>query len=165
MLGPRGEPAPTDPDVTGGIDAGRSGSITEAEARARGGLAVHNGGRWFALGGEPGVTGAGVERAAWAIDPQLRGPTVRLDLTASGERAFTELTREVSRQGANVQENQHIALVLDDRLLSVPFIDWQQAPDGIDGAQGAQISDVTQEEARQITAILNAGPLPGTLSR
>lgn len=171
VLGPDGRPAPEDPEVTGGIDAGRAAAITQAEARERGGLAVHDGERWFALGGTPALTNADVEGATAAIDPWADGPTVRVDLTEPGERAFRDLTRELSQRGAdlavdhNFTENQHLALVLDDRLLSVPFINWREAPDGLDGAQGAQIMASSPRDGELIAAILDAGPLPGTLSR
>jgi hypothetical protein len=36
VLGPRGKPAPSDPAVTGGQDAGRGASVTKAEAQVRG---------------------------------------------------------------------------------------------------------------------------------
>ena len=59
---------------------------------------------------------------------------------------------------------QHIAIVLDDRIASVPFIDFQETPDGIDGAAGVQIQGgLTSERTRQIAAILDSGPLPATL--
>ena len=59
---------------------------------------------------------------------------------------------------------QHLAIVLDDHLASVPFINHQEAPDGIDGRGGAQIQGgLTPERARQIATILESGPLPATL--
>jgi SecD/SecF fusion protein len=45
----------------------------------------------------------------------------------------------------------------------VPFIDFRQNPEGIDGASGMQISgDLTRESARQLAALLSAGPLPAS---
>jgi hypothetical protein len=47
----------------------------------------------------------------------------------------------------------------------VPYINFREAPDGIDGARGSQISGgLTQQTARQIAAIVSTGPLPATLS-
>ena len=55
-------------------------------------------------------------------------------------------------------------VILDDRLLSVPFINFQEAPDGIDGATGSQIQGgLSGERARQIAAILDSGPMPASL--
>ena len=36
--------------------------------------------------------------------------------------------------------SQHFAIVLDDELISAPYINYQENPDGIDGSTGAQIS-------------------------
>ena len=59
---------------------------------------------------------------------------------------------------------QHLAIVLDDHLANVPFINHEQVPDGIDGHDGVQIQGgLTPDRARQIAAILDAGPLPATL--
>ena len=85
---------------------------------------------------------------------------------------FSRLTREVARRGADgakpgqspIAAAQHIAIVLDDRIVSTPFIDFRHVPDGIDGRRGAQISGgFTPDVARQTAAILDSGPLPATL--
>ena len=56
--------------------------------------------------------------------------------------------------------------MVDDRILSVPFIDFREAPDGIDGAAGVQISGgLTPATARQLAALLSAGPLAADLER
>jgi SecD/SecF fusion protein len=56
-------------------------------------------------------------------------------------------------------------IAIDDQIVSDPYIDHRQAPDGIDGAGGAQISGgLTTQTARQLAAILSTGPLPATLS-
>ena len=99
-------------------------------------------------------------------------PIVALTLTARGQTLFAALTRELAHRGnetaadgvSPVDALQHLAIVLDDRIVSVPFIDFRQAPDGIDGAAAMQISgDLTPETARRVAALLNAGPLPADL--
>ena len=63
-----------------------------------------------------------------------------------------------------LQSSQHLALVLDDRLVSTPYVNWREAPDGIDGADGAFLSALPSlEQAKLDAALLSAGPLPGTL--
>ena len=177
MVGPDGATAPTDPAVTGGDDAGHSASTTRADAEAR--VAGRSnarvvrafGGedRWFALAGAPAITNAQVARARAAVDPFAREPIVALDFTPEGQNAFRELTRAVARRGADnagpgtdpLAGLQHFAIVVDDRIVSVPFIDFRTNPDGIDGARGSQILDnLTPETARRLAALLNAGPLP-----
>lgn len=54
--------------------------------------------------------------------------------------------------------------MLDDRIMSTPYVNWRDAPNGIDGAQGAFMSGLSSpEQARLTAALLRAGPLPGAL--
>ena len=65
-----------------------------------------------------------------------------VDLTARGQTAFADLTRELARRGTaraaagadDLEAMQHFAIVIDDRIVSVPFINFRVAPNGIDGA-------------------------------
>ena len=175
VLGPRGAPAPNDASVTGGQDAGHDAAITKAAADARGRAvralgSAPNG--WFALGGAPALTNADIARARAAVDPMTHEPIVALDFTARGQTAFAALTRSLAHRGSAAaptldragESLQHLAIVIDDRIVSVPFIDFRQAPDGIDGAAGAQISGgLTPETARRLAALLTAGPLAADL--
>ncbi len=175
VLGPDGRPAPTDPAVTGGADAGQAAALSEADARSRAGKrpgsrAVQADRGWFALGGDPALTNADIASPRVDDDP-AGGPIVAFDLTPPGQQAFTTLTRELARRGADqagsgdpLQTSQHLALVLDDRIVATPYINWREAPDGIDGADGAHMSGLrTREQARLTAALLSAGPLTGTL--
>ena len=180
VLGPRGAPAPGSASVTGGENAGRAGAISKpaADKRAAGGGQVVRAlggatGGWFALGGKPALTNADVERALVVVDVPTKEPAVALELTGDGEDAFTALTREVARRGAanappgsGIESAQHFAIVVDDRIMSVPYIDFRQAPDGIDGATGVHIlGGLTEETARRLAALLNTGPLAASLER
>jgi preprotein translocase subunit SecD len=177
VVGPDGATAPTDPAVTGGDDAGHAGSTTRADAEARvagranarvvRAFGAEN--RWFALAGAPAITNAQLARARSAVDPVAREPTVALDFTPEGQNAFRELTRAVAERGADnarpvsdpLAGLQHFAIVVDDQIVSVPYIDFHTSPDGIDGSQGTQILDnLTPQTARRLAALLNAGPLP-----
>jgi preprotein translocase subunit SecD len=179
VLGPGGKPAPTDPETTGNPDAGRGAAVTKAEAEARAAAApdgrvvrAENGDGWFALGGGPALTDADVDSADSMVIQATQHPIVVVELTPQGQAAFAELTRELAHRGASLAEpgsgieaNQHLAIVIDDRIVAVPFIDFHVAPNGIDGAEGAQISgNLTEETARQMASILDSGPLPGTLT-
>ena len=181
VLGPRGTPAPRDETVTGGPDAGRSAATTKSVAEARAARAPD--GRavralsaapdgWFALGGPPALTNADIQGARPDVDPATQEPIVALHLTADGRKAFTALTRDLARRGnanavrpaAGIEAAQHFAIVIDDRIVAVPFIDFRQTPDGIDGAAGMQIQGgLTPETARQLAALLSAGPLAAAL--
>jgi preprotein translocase subunit SecD len=172
--------APTDPAVTGGADAGHAAATTKAEAQARvegrpkarvvRAVGAEKG--WFALAGAPAITNLQLAGAHAAVDPVTREPIVVLDFTPDGQNAFLELTRALAQRGADnarpgadaLAARQHLAIVVDDRILSVPYIDFRISPDGIDGSDGTQIlGDLTPQTARRLAAILNAGPLPGPL--
>jgi preprotein translocase subunit SecD len=178
VVGPRGLPAPGDDSVTGGQDAGNAAAIskTEAAKRAGDGRVVHalGGGSdgWFALGGRPALTNADIERARGDVfDVPTGDPVVAIELTAAGARTFTELTRRIAERGAagataasGLEAAQHFAIVVDDRIAAVPYVDFRQVPEGIDGATGVQIGGgLTRKTARQLAALLSAGPLPASL--
>jgi hypothetical protein len=157
--------------VVGGLEP-----LSASEARARaaahpGAVAVRSAedpGKWFALAGTPPITNAAVARAEASTDPAVDEPVVLVSLTAEGRRTFRELTRAVAQRGADealgadpVQSSQHLAIVVDDRIVSVPYVNWRANPDGIDGAEGVQVAGgLTPESARTLAAVLCAGPLP-----
>jgi preprotein translocase subunit SecD len=178
VLGPDGKPAPADTSVTGDPDAGHGAALSKAEAQARaadvpGARAVAGrDGAWFVLGGDPALTNADIQSTQTAQDVATHEPVVQLDLDARGQAAFTALTRELARRGADralpgsadLDAVQHFAIVVDDQIVSVPYIDFRQAPDGVDGADGTHISnDLTPQSARNLASIIDTGPLPATL--
>jgi hypothetical protein len=177
VLGPRGNPAPDEVSVTGGVDAGRAAAITKAQAEERAarfpaGRAVRALGSvrdsWLAVGGPPALTNTEIRGARADVDPTTRDPIVVLELTADGQKAFSTLTRQIAHRGSanaqpgsGVETAQHLAIVVDGRILSMPFIDYRQAPNGIDAAAGVQIhGGLTPATARQLAVVLGAGPLP-----
>lgn len=182
VLGPRRVPAPADATVTGGAHAGWDAGITRTRARARAagrldGWVVRGGRagpkRWFALGGDPALTDADIASAGAGTDPATGDPIVTIEFTARGQQAFTALTRTLAHRAraraardlGDSEARQHFAIVIDDRLAAVPSIDFRAAPDGIDGATGAQIQGgLLPPEARRVAAILATGPLPAALS-
>ena len=60
--------------------------------------------------------------------------------------------------------NQHFAVALDNQLITVPFIDFKQYPDGISGDNGADISgSFTISSARALANQLRLSALPVSL--
>jgi SecD/SecF fusion protein len=111
------------------------------------------------------LTGLDITKPQPRTDPNSRAPDVEFDFTAAGRRVFEAMTREVARRGSRVSSsgqalNQHFAIVLDNRLISVPFIDFKQYPDGINGDHGADIAGLfTTQSARDLAILLRYGPL------
>jgi SecD/SecF fusion protein len=130
-------------------------------------------GRFYVLGDGAALGNAEISRARAETDPGTGDPIVAFDFTSSGRSAFHSLTREIAQRGSAaarpgddpLRTSQHMAIVLDDRLVAVPFIHYKEVPDGIDGKSGAQISGgLSSQRAEQIATILNTGPMPATLA-
>lgn len=103
-------------------------------------------------------------------------PIVTFEFTAGGLKTWQQVTRVIADRGRRsvgvvpggspADANQHFAIVVDDQIVSVPYIDFRQNPDGIDGRAGSQIQGgFTIASARQLASVLNAGPLPVALER
>lgn len=134
--------------------------------------------RWFVLDDEVALANADISGPEQNFDQASGQPVVTFELTAGGREAWRELTRAIARRGqATFQAGsagqddaqsaaQHFAIALDGELLSVPFIDFRQNPDGVDARGGAQIEgSFTIDSARELAAALATGPLPRDFDR
>src|SRR5687767_4164863 len=126
--------------------------------------------RWWVMLDRPALSGTDLRNPEQNFDQRGGGqPIVTFDFTDEGRRAFQEITRRIAQRGsdntlpgANPEAaSQHFAIVLDDELVSSPFINYQENPDGIDGSTGAQISGgFTITSAQDLAKILQIGALP-----
>jgi SecD/SecF fusion protein len=122
--------------------------------------------RFYVLRGPPGMSGAALTNPHVRAAPGTGSPDVAFDFTARGRRAFQALTATEARRGSLVSGlgqtlNQHFAVALDNQLITVPFIDFKQYPDGINGDRGADIAgNLTTRSARDLAILLRFGPLP-----
>src|SRR4029453_10027556 len=101
---------------------------------------------------------------------------VLMQFTGKGKKVFHDITRREAQRGAARaaaagasgpdavnRDGQHFGIVLDRKLESAPYIDFQRNPDGIPGDNGAQIDlgkGGTIGEAKQLALVLQTGPLP-----
>jgi SecD/SecF fusion protein len=96
-------------------------------------------------------------------------PDVTFGFSSNGARAFQRFTSRVARRGEQVSAlglmlNQHFAVALDDKLITVPQIDFKSYPNGISGTDGADIVDgFTIHSARDLATRLRLGALPVAL--
>ncbi|MGE4428958.1 MAG: protein translocase subunit SecF, partial [Solirubrobacteraceae bacterium] len=105
-------------------------------------------------------------------------PNVVFDFTDDGRKIWRDVTREIVRRGSEncvpqvgeSRANQvarcanHFAVVLDNQLITTPYIDFVQNPTGIGGSGGSQISgSFTVKSAQTLARLLQAGSLPLTL--
>ena len=95
-------------------------------------------------------------RSSRSTSPTRAARRSRRSRAASPSAAST--TRSA---GDPIQTSQHFAIALDNELVSAPYINWRENPDGIDGSTGAQISgSFTIQSAQDLAKILKIGALP-----
>lgn len=88
---------------------------------------------YYALTGEPELrTSDFVARSARVEFARASGPVVHVRLTQQGQARFRGLTRHMARVGRRQGRHQQLALIVGDRLVAFPTIDYEQNPDGID---------------------------------
>jgi SecD/SecF fusion protein len=120
---------------------------------------------------DPGLSGTDIKNPEQNFDQQGGNePIVTFDFTNKGQKAFQKITSEVARRGADnanplnpdpVDNSHHFAIALDNELVSIPFINYRENPDGIDGSTGAQISGgFTITSAQDLAKVLKTGALP-----
>jgi SecD/SecF fusion protein len=127
--------------------------------------------RYYVLNDDPALDGGDVVDPRQEFDNGPGGggePIVTMRFTAAGRRRFHDVTRRVAQRGVLAQVPgrppetafQHFAIVVGDRALSLPYIDFNQNPDGIDARSGAQISGgFTISSAQDLARLLKAGSL------
>lgn len=131
-----------------------------------------NNAQYYVLRDRVALKGTDIKNPEQQFDQGAGGsgqPIVTFDFTDKGRKTWQDVTREISQRGlenfapgSNPQAAaQHFAIVLDNKLISVPFIDFQQNPDGIDGRNGSQIEGgFTIDTAQELANLLKTGALP-----
>jgi SecD/SecF fusion protein len=128
---------------------------------------------FFILKDDPGLLGRDIKNPEQNTDSNTGQPSVTFDFTDAGRKKWQTVTREIAQRGQAallpgvpaVNVANHFAIVLDNKLISVPYIDPQQNPDGIDGSNGSQISgSFTLGTAKRLAATLRTGALPLALN-
>jgi SecD/SecF fusion protein len=130
--------------------------------------------QWYVLRDNVALKGTEIKNPEQSFDQGGGGngaPIVTFDFTKKGRQIWQTVTRRIAERGAAsvgllpgqdaASANQHFAIVLDDDLVSSPFIDFRQNPDGIDGRTGSQISGgFTIKSAQALANVLKTGALP-----
>jgi SecD/SecF fusion protein len=97
---------------------------------------------------------------------QSGAPDVTFSFTSKGGSAFHKVTATIAHRGEllsglGIPFNQHFAVALDSKLITVPQIDFKTYPDGISGDNGADITaNFTTQSARDLATQLRLGALP-----
>jgi SecD/SecF fusion protein len=124
--------------------------------------------QWYVLNDAPALRGTDIKNPEQNFD-ESGAPNVTFDFTGSGRKTWQKITKEIAQRGAAqhvpgqdpASAYQHFAIRLDQDLISVPYIDYQRNPDGIDASNGSEISGgFTIRSAQRLANLLKTGALP-----
>src|ERR671933_2405637 len=127
---------------------------------------------FYVMRDNPALSGKEIKNPEQQFDNGAGGtgqPVVTFSFTSKGRKAFQQTTRAIAQRGQQqslpgtsaAQTFQHFAIVLDNELITTPFIDYNQNPDGIDGVNGSQIQgSFTIDSAQRLANLLKTGALP-----
>src|SRR4051812_17832132 len=127
---------------------------------------------YFVLNDDPALSGTDIKNPEQNFDQGGGGngaPIVTFEFTGGGRKKWEKVTREIAQRGLSQQvpgqspdsSFQHFAAVLDDDIITAPFISYVDNPDGIDGRQGSQIEGgFTISSAQDLAKLLKTGALP-----
>jgi SecD/SecF fusion protein len=127
--------------------------------------------RFTVLEDDSELSGDDIRNPEAGTDPNTNEPLVTMEFSDSGREAFARVTKRIAERGFNQstlnpgvppdQFQQSFAITLDDQIVSLATIDFQQNPEGIDGRTGAQIEGVGGfDEANDLAESLRIGALP-----
>jgi SecD/SecF fusion protein len=124
---------------------------------------------YFILKDDPALLGRDIKNPEQNTDSTSGQPDVTFDFTSTGRKKWEKTTREIAQRGqaavlpgvSSDNAANHFAIVLDNKLISVPKIDPIQNPDGISGDNGSQITGgFTIKTAQRLANLIKTGALP-----
>ena len=122
--------------------------------------------QFFVLKDDAALRSSDITNPQQAADPNSGTPDITFGFSSKGKSEFQKVTAQIARRGSLVSGlgqtlNQHFAVALDNQLITVPYIDYKQYPDGINGDNGADISgSFTITSAQDLANELRLGALP-----
>jgi SecD/SecF fusion protein len=125
---------------------------------------------YFVVRERPAISNHAIVSPRANRDPNTRAPGVEFRFTVAGDAKFQALTKRIAERGSLLSSpgqmlNQHFAVALDNRILTVPYIDFQQYPDGISGNTSVQLTPgLSTQSAKDLAILLRYGPLPVSLT-
>ena len=124
---------------------------------------------WYVLNDDPVLQGSDITNPAQSNDETTGQPNVTFGFTSHGKGVFEGVTKEIAHRGQEAHlpgvskeaSLQHFAVVLDGQLITVPSIDYEKYPEGIDASTGSEISGgFTITSAQNLANELQSGALP-----
>jgi len=125
---------------------------------------------YYVLNDNPVLNGQEIKNPRQSFDNGGSGaPNVTFEFDSKGIATFKRVTREIAERGQREQlpgiskeaAQQHFAVVLDNQIITAPFINYTENPEGIDPTTGSQISGgFTLTSAQNLADELQSGALP-----
>jgi SecD/SecF fusion protein len=128
---------------------------------------------WWVIHDNPVLGGSDIKNPEQNFENGTGGPPiVTMEFSDKGREAFAKTTRAIAQRGVDnaplngglqdpIGASHRFAIRLDNELISTPYINFRENPDGIDGSQGAQISGgFTIQTAQDLARLLKIGALP-----
>jgi SecD/SecF fusion protein len=115
--------------------------------------------QFFVMKDRASLLGSDISNPQQSTD-QGGSPDVTFGFNGSGGQKFQSVTRSIAQRGQLVSGlgqtlNQHFAVALDTKLVTVPQIDFKTYPDGIQGVGGADITGgFTIQSAQDLATLL-----------
>ena len=149
--------------------------VLEGEPAPNQSARVH---RFFVLEDDSELNGKEIKNPEQAFDPNTHEPLVNMEFTDKGRQAFAAVTKRIAERGRNCETLagvdpkcpqgsqpsdffQRFAITLDNKIVSLATIDYQENPDGIDGRNGASIQNIGSiQDAQDLAENLRIGALP-----
>ena len=152
--------------------------VVEAEPAPNQSARVH---RFFVIEDDSELNGKEIKNPEQQFDPNTKEPLVTMEFTDKGRQAFASVTKRLADRGRdcetlagvspdcpNVPQGsppedffQRFAITLDNQIVSLATIDFQDNPEGIDGRTGASIENIgTIQQAQDLAESLRIGALP-----
>jgi SecD/SecF fusion protein len=135
--------------------------------------------RFFVIEDDSELNGKEIKNPEQAFDPNTNEPLVNMEFTDTGREAFARVTKRIADRGRDCETLagvdpkcppqgspvddffQRFAITLDDQIVSLATIDYQENPDGIDGRTGASIQNIGDiQQAQDLAENLRIGALP-----
>jgi SecD/SecF fusion protein len=125
--------------------------------------------KFYVLRDNPVLSGSDITNPREESENGSGQPVVAFGFTGSGGSTFEKVTKEIAKRGeeaalpgvSHATAVQHFAIVLDEQVITAPFIDYKVNPEGIDSTNGSQISGgFTYTSASNLANELQSGALP-----
>jgi SecD/SecF fusion protein len=127
---------------------------------------------WWVILDNPVLSGSDIKNPEQNFENGPGGPPiVTMEFTDKGRKAFSNTTREIAQRGLDnaplngglqnpITASQHFAIRLDNELISTPYINFRENPDGIDSSTAQISGGFTIQTAQDLARLLKIGALP-----